>query len=101
LIAAVTGQAVGNDLHVPVLPRDAETAAIRLAVDDEGPADPGAESHEHDVRLALHRAEAPLGPAAGVGVVLDDDGEPGASGDGLAKRLVAPRQVGSEQHGGT
>ena len=99
-VAALAAPAVRHDLHVAVLPRDAEPAALQGAVDDHRAADAGAEVDAHQVRLAAAGAEPPLGPDRGVGVVLDHDRQPQPRADGLAQRLVAPGQVRGEQHVG-
>ncbi len=93
------GRPSGTTCMCPNSPGDAELAAIGLTVDDECAADAGAEGDEHEVGLALRCAEAPLGPAAGVGVVVDHHRQSRTSRDRVAQRLVAPGEVRREQHG--
>src|SRR3954471_14281007 len=99
VVAAATPPATGHDPHVPGLTRDAERAAIEPVVDDDAATDAGADGDDDDVLGAGTCAEAVLPPRGGIGVVLDDDREAEHLGDLLAKRGVAPREVGREQHG--
>ncbi|CAM5741168.1 hypothetical protein SALBM311S_09447 [Streptomyces alboniger] len=80
------------------LPRDAVLAALDLAVLQDRAADAGAERDHDEVVLAAAGAEAPLGPGGGVGVVVDEDGDREAAGDAVTQGLVAPGQVGCEEH---
>ena len=94
------GQAVADEAGVPELAGDAVTAAEQLAADDDGAADAGAHrQHDHVVDVAPG-AEAELGPAGRVRVVLDGDGHVDARLERRLQRFVAPRDVGGVDDGG-
>src|SRR5690606_32656249 len=99
-VAARAAVAAGHDLHVPELAGDAVLAAFDLAVLQDRAADAGAQRDHHEVVLAASGAEAPLGPGGGVGVVVDQDGDGETAGEAVPAGLVAPGQVGGEEHPG-
>lgn len=99
-VAAGTAVPAGDDLHVAELAGHAVLAALDLAVLEDRAADAGAERDHDEVLLTAARAEAPLGPGRGVGVVVDHDGDGEACLEGVAERLVAPGEVRGEEHGG-
>src|SRR5690606_29906179 len=94
-VAARAAVAAGHDLHVPELAGDAVLAAFDLAVLQDRAADAGAQRDHHEVVLAAPGAEAPGG---GVGVVVDQDGDGETAGEAVPQGLVAPGQVGGEEH---
>ena len=90
--------AVGDDAHVPELAADAVGAAQQPRVVDDATADAGADGDEHHVVGLPRGAEAELAPRRRVGVVLDGDGVGHERLEALLERLVAPREVGGEEH---
>jgi hypothetical protein len=98
-VAALTPDAVGHDLHVPELARDAVPATDDLTVEHDAPADPRAEVDHDEVALAAPGTEAVLGPHRGVGVVVDEGRQRHPAGEGVAQRFVAPGQVWGKDHG--
>ena len=98
-VAAGAQPAVGDDAHVPPLPRDAVRTALQPAVEDDAAADAGAQrDHQRQVGAA-RRAVAVLGPGRGVGVVAHPQRPLQPGGEVLAQRRVPPGQVRAEQHG--
>ena len=76
----------------PDAPRSSRLSTIDTA------ADPGPDGHEHHVVGVAAHAVAELAPRRGVGVVLDDHRDVDDRLQALLERLVAPGQVGREQH---
>src|SRR5690606_17876595 len=97
-VAAGAAVAARDDLHVAELAGHAVLAALDLSVLEDRAADAGAQGDHHEVVLAASCAEAPLGPGGGVGVVVDEDRDGETARETVAQRLVAPGQVGGEQH---
>ena len=90
---ALAGQAVHLDHDVAELGAGAGRAAVDLAVEDQAAADPGPDRQHHRVVGAAGGAEEMLGEGGDVGVVVDEDRQPGALADELADRQVVDRQV--------
>ena len=97
--AATAGAPVGDDGDVADFGGEAGGAAHEAAVDDDGTAHAGAQGDDEDVGLARRGAEPGLGPAGGVGVVLDDDTLAGALGDFVGDARPGPVEVGAVDHG--
>src|SRR6202035_5550576 len=95
-LTAAAGNPVGHGPVVPYLTGHAEPAAEELPVADDAAAESGAEGDHHHVGVSGSRSMDELAPGGGVGVVLDDDWQPGGLLDESADRLVLPAQVGSE-----
>ena len=77
-----------------------EGTADELPAQHHATAEAGPDRQGDGEPLAVAGAEASLGPGGGIGVVLDHQRQPGALFDRGPQRLVAPGQVGREQHGG-
>ena len=86
-------QTVGDDAHVADLGAGAEAAAQQAVADDDGAADAGSDGERHHVGVQASGAVAELGPAGGIGIVLDEHREVEARLELLAQRLVAPVDV--------
>src|SRR6202044_489010 len=99
-IAAPAQPPFGYDPVVPGLAGDPPPAPVQLPVDHDPGADSGADRDEHDVLVAARGAEHGLGPGGGVRVVLHYHGQACVVFDPLLQRLVAPGEVGREQHAG-
>ncbi len=97
-VAAGAAVARGDHLHVAELTGHPVLAALDPAVLQDRAADARTEGDHDEVVLAPARSEAPLRPGGGVGVVVDHDGDDEAGGEGVAQGLVAPGQMGGEQH---
>ncbi|MNW53198.1 hypothetical protein D3C74_307500 [compost metagenome] len=85
---------------MPDLGRHTPATAHELAVDDDRAAQPRADREHEHVRGVASRAELELGPARGVGVVLDDDLHVVVAdqrADLVSQRVLAPRDVGGEE----
>src|SRR3954447_4877822 len=98
--AAVTAAAdltVGDNLHVSDLRGNAERAPVQLAVEHDPATDSGPDRDQQAVLDVLTGAEGELPPRSGVGVVLDDDRQSDTLLQVVAKRFVAPGEVGREQ----
>ena len=98
-VPAAAQPPVRDDPDVPGLAGHAPAAAVQLAADDDGGADPGPDRDQHHVAVSARGAEPRLGPGRGVRVVLDHDRAAESLLDPLLERLVAPGQVRREQHG--
>ena len=94
--AARAPRPVDVDDHVPPLARRAARAVDQVPVDDDPPADAGAERTAARRSGPLRRAPAMLGHDRGVGVVVDGDRAAQALGHDVAERDVPQRQM----HGG-
>jgi hypothetical protein len=80
---------------------DAVRAADQFTAEDDAAADAGTHGEEHHRLGSVGRgAELELGPGRHVGVVLHHHRHRDMPDDLVAQRLVAPGQVGGEQHGG-
>ena len=75
-LPATAGEPVGDDAHVAELGAGAEAAAEQAVAGHDRAADAGADREHDHVADQSAGAEAELGPAGGVGVVVDDDGLP-------------------------
>ena len=69
-LAAAAQQPPGNHAHVADLGGGAEGSAHELTAQDDPAAEPGADGHEHHVRVPPTAAEPVLAPGGGVRVVL-------------------------------
>jgi hypothetical protein len=79
---------------VPDLGRPRVCPGQRHAVDDDGPADPGADGEEHEAGAAAARAEPGLGERRGPKVVAERDGDRQLPLDDRAQRHVPPADPG-------
>ena len=99
-VAARAAVPVRHHLHVPELAGHAVGAAVDPAVHDDRAADAGAQRDAQDEAVAGAGAEPALAERGGVGVVVDHDRDGDPAGQAGPQRLVAPRQVRREHHGG-
>ena len=99
-VAAAAEPAVRHQAQVPDLAADAVPAAEQLPAGDHATADARADGDHQLVVDVATGAVAELAPGRGVRVVLDRDRQPGQPEQLRAQGLVAPGDVGSEQHGG-
>ena len=90
---ALAGQAVHLDHDVAELGAGTGRAAVDLAVEDQAAADSGPDRQHHRVVGAAGGAVEVLGEGGDVGVVVDEDRQPGPFADQLADRQVVDREV--------
>ena len=100
VLAAAAEDAVGHHAHVADLGADAVRAAVDLAVEHQPAADTGADGDQQQVVGVVAGAVTELAPRRGVGVVLDHDRQLDALLELALEVLVAPGDVGREQHDG-
>src|SRR5690606_49533 len=94
-LAASARQTARNDAHVADLGTGPEPAAEETSLGHDGATHAGADRQQGHVAAAPPGAEAVLGPARGVGVVVDRDVEARQLGREVgAEGLAAPRDVG-------
>src|SRR5690606_33892797 len=93
-LTAAARQAARHDAHVADLGARAEAAAEQAATRDDRAAHARADREQRHVAAPAAGPEAVLGPAGGVGVVVDRDVEPGQQlGQIRPERFAAPRDV--------
>ena len=84
---------------MPDLSGEASGSTYEVAVNDDGAAHTSSQRHHEYVGLTSPRAEASLGPAGRVGVILDDDGQAHTLGDDVTDLDARPVQIGTRGHG--
>ena len=96
---ASTSMPTALHLNVPHLSSDSVRPTHEFAVGDNATADPGSYRQQHHVPGAGTCPETVFGPRCGVGIVLENDREPGELVECSGHRDVRHREVWShEQH---
>src|SRR5690606_27595298 len=99
VLPASARQPAGHEAEMADLAGRAESAAQQATAGDDGPADARADRQEGHVAHPAPGAEAELGPACRVRVVVDGDVQSGEPREqALADRLAAPVDVGRVVH---
>jgi len=98
VVAAFAAAPFGVDRGVADLARDVRCAVVQPAVEDETPADPGADGDADGVATSARGADPPLAQHRAVGVVVELGREAEPVADDLAEGEVHPAEVGGEEH---
>src|SRR6185312_946819 len=97
VVATLAAAAFGVDGGVPDLPGTVRRAVVQLSVEDDAPADAGADGDPDGVAGSPRRSHPPFPQDGTVGIVVERGRQLQPVMDNLAEREVDPPEVGREE----